>query len=64
MLKYWVENQLDDFDEDLMIQLKEFIAGLAAKSESLKKISESLLNYLEEQVCQLWLQVDWWICLD
>ena len=49
VLKYWVENQLDDFDEDLVIQLKEFIQRLS-NQEKLRTVAETLKNYLQEQI--------------
>lgn len=49
VLKHWVETQLDDFDEDLVEVLREFITSLAHQ-DALKKVAESLNNYLADQV--------------
>jgi len=50
VLKYWVENQLDDFDDDLVIRLQEFIKNNLAQQKGLARVADSLLKYLEEKI--------------
>jgi hypothetical protein len=59
VLKHWVETQLDDFDEDLIIQLRDFINNLA-KQESLKRVAESLGNYLADQIEKRAAKLNFW----
>lgn len=49
VLKHWVENQLDDFDEDLILNLRDFIRSLS-NQEGLKKVADTLHNYLLDQI--------------
>jgi len=49
VLKYWVETQTDDFDEDLMNNLQDFMRKMAQNS-GLAKIAATLLTFLQEKV--------------
>eukprot|EP01114_Cavostelium_apophysatum_P015112 TRINITY_DN4053_c0_g1_i1.p1 TRINITY_DN4053_c0_g1~~TRINITY_DN4053_c0_g1_i1.p1 ORF type:complete len:816 (+),score=199.17 TRINITY_DN4053_c0_g1_i1:322-2448(+) len=61
VLKYWVENQLDDFDDDLVLTVQDFISKLA-QVEGLKKMADALQRYLQEKIVErsarttLWFQ--------
>jgi len=49
ILKHWVENQLDDLDDDLILNVDQFISELESQ-EQFSKLANSLKNYLEEKI--------------
>lgn len=44
-LKYWVETQMDDFDENLLASLIDFVDNIIGNS-SLKKVIENQVTWL------------------
>jgi hypothetical protein len=61
VLKHWIETQIDDFDDDLLIQVRHFI-NLLSTQEKVKSVAINLQKYLQDQVeernlrTQLWFQ--------
>jgi len=49
VLKYWVENQVDDFDDELVLYLQQFI-GYLCTQEASAKTAEALLKLLEDKI--------------